>query len=66
MLEFFGSLGVIGWIVLILVILTVVNIRKILVLRSPLDSQDQKLWREKAGEIGGPTKPKHLESYKRK
>jgi len=62
LLEFFGSLSLFGWFLLGLCILFLFNIRKIIRLRSPLDSQQHKSWRETQGSIdGGNTKADHLE-----
>ena len=60
MIEFLFSLGVLGWIVLLLVIALVValirNPKKLIFLNSPLDSQQHKLYR---GTGGG--HPEHLD-----
>lgn len=56
MLSFIQSLGIIGYIVLGIIILSVWNLKKLLFLRSPLDSQQHKLWRA----TGGTTRPDHL------
>lgn len=55
--EFFSSLGVIGWVLFVLCILLLINLGKIFRLRSPLDSQQHKSWRS----TGGITKADHLE-----
>ncbi|MXY32754.1 MAG: hypothetical protein F4186_14945 [Boseongicola sp. SB0676_bin_33] len=57
-LEFFRSLGLIGYVVLAVLILALLNIRKLILLRSPLDSQQHKTWRA----TGGTTNPDHLQS----
>jgi len=43
---------------LIVLVLAILNIRKLILLRSPLDSQKHTIWRA----TGGVTKPDHLES----
>jgi len=53
-IEFLGSLGIVGWLLLILFIF---NLRKILRLRSPLDTPQHKLWRNSDVE----TKADHLD-----
>jgi len=60
MLEFFQSLSVIGYFVIIVVVLGLLNLRKLIFLRSPLDSQQHKLWRR----TGGVTPPDHLQNSK--
>ena len=61
-LEFFGSLSVVGWVLVVICILLLLNIRKIFRLRTPLDSQQHKSWRASAGSMhGGNTKADHLE-----
>ena len=57
-LEFFRSLGLIGYVVLTVLILALLNIRKLIFHRSPLDSQQHKAWRA----TGGATNPDHLEN----
>ena len=44
-LEFFSSLGVIGWCLIALCILLLLNLSKLARLRSPLDSQEHRLWK---------------------
>lgn len=62
-IEFFKSLGIIGWVLLALCVLILFNLRKIIRLRSPLDSQQHKAWRDNEGEMhGSRTKPAHLET----
>jgi len=56
-LEFLGSLSIFGWILIVLLILRFLNIGKVIRLRSPLDTQQHKLWRS----TDGTTKPGHLE-----
>lgn len=58
MMDFIYSLGVIGYVIIILLIVLIWNIRGIIFLRSPLDSQQHKIWRE----TGGTTKADHLEN----
>ena len=48
-LEFLGSLGFIGYVVLIVLVLAILNIKKLVFLRSPLDSQQHKIWRATGG-----------------
>lgn len=57
-LEFFRSLGLIGYVVLTVLVLALLNIRKLILLRSPLDSQLHKAWRA----TGGTTNPDHLQN----
>lgn len=57
-LEFFRSLGVIGYVVLTVLVLALLNIKKLILLRSPLDSQQHRNWRA----TGGTTNPDHLEN----
>ncbi|WP_375280922.1 hypothetical protein [Pseudooctadecabacter sp.] len=57
MIEFFTSLGLIGYFVIIVAVLGLWNLRKLIFLRSALDSQQHKLWRR----TGGGTPPDHLE-----
>ncbi|MDG0988807.1 MAG: hypothetical protein P8H36_01520 [Yoonia sp.] len=56
MIAFFQSLGVVGYFVVIVVVLGLWNLKKLIFLRSPLDSQQHKSWRRSGG-IG---KPDHL------
>ena len=56
MFEFLQSLGIFGYIILGVLALLIWNIRKIIFLRSPLDSQQHKLWRA----TQGGTEPDHL------
>ena len=56
MIAFVQSLGVIGYLVLGIVVLCLWNVRKLFKLRSPLDSQQHKIWRN----TGGGTPPDHL------
>jgi len=56
-IEFLGSLGIVGWLLLILCVLIIFNLRKILRLRSPLDTPQHKLWRNSDVE----TKADHLD-----
>jgi hypothetical protein len=62
MIEFVQSLGAIGFVVLGVVILALWNIRKLITMRSPLDSQQHKNWRA----TGGTTPPDHLQNQKDK
>jgi len=58
LIEFIGSLGVFGWILIALCILLLLNLRKILQLRSPLDSKDHDFWKNiktKRGNSPDPT-----------
>lgn len=65
--EFFSSLGLVGWFVIILLALILLNIRSIFRLSSPLDSQDHKNWREKLSDMSISEEPKHLQKkHKRK
>lgn len=57
-IEFISSLGAIGWALILLCALIIINLRKIIRLRSPLDSPQHKAWRK----AGGTTKADHLES----
>ena len=57
MIEFISSLGLIGYFVIIVAVLGLWNLRKLIFLRSPLDSQQHKLWRG----TGGGTPPDHLD-----
>lgn len=56
MIEFFLSLGVIGYFVVGVLVLALWNLRGLIKLRTPLDSQQHKSWRA----TGGSTKPDHL------
>jgi len=60
MIEFFASLGIIGYFVIAVVILGLWNLRKLITLRSPLDSQQHKTWRG----TGGAGDPDHLPQHK--
>jgi len=61
-LEFLGSLGIVGWIAVILCVLLLLNLGKVFRLRSPLDSQQHRSWRFSQETMrGGNTKPDHLE-----
>jgi hypothetical protein len=57
MLEFFTSLGVFGYILLAIIAVCLINIKKIVLLRSPLDSEQHKIWRS----TGGVSRPDHLD-----
>lgn len=55
--EFIQSLGVIGYIVIGIVLLCLFNLRKLLTLKSPLDS-----WQHRAFQrTGGVMNPEHLD-----
>lgn len=56
MVEFLASLSALGWIVIGVVLLGLWNVRKLIFLRSPLDSPQHKGWREAPG-----TRPDHLD-----
>ncbi len=56
MIEFFQSLGIVGYFVIIVVVLGLWNLKKLIFLKSPLDSQQHKNWKA----TGGVTKPDHL------
>lgn len=56
MIEFIQSLGVVGYFVIGVLVLALWNLRKLITLRSPLDSQQHKNWRA----TGGTTRPDHL------
>lgn len=58
MLEFFTSLGIVGYFVVAVVVLGLWNLKKLIFLRSPLDSQQHKLWRR----TGGVGSPDHLKT----
>lgn len=58
MLEFFQSLGVIGYVVMIVLVLALLNIKKLIVFRSPLDSRQHKTGRA----TGGAMNPDQAES----
>jgi len=58
MLDFIGSLGVIGYFVVIVLALCIWNIRKLFKLRTPLDSIQHKMWRNTGGAGGAD----HLEN----
>lgn len=60
MIEFFQSLGVIGYFVVVVLVLGLWNLRKLIKLRSPLDSQQHKNWRN----TGGTAPPDHLPHHK--
>ena len=62
MIEFIQSLGIVGYIVLGIVALALWNLRKLITLRSPLDSQQHKNWRA----TGGTTPPDHLPHHENK
>ena len=57
LIEFFQSLGLIGYIVLGFIILFLINLKKIITLRSPLDSWQHRTFQQ----TGGAMKPDHLE-----
>jgi len=57
LVEFLSSIGILGYLIIGILILFVANLRGIISLRSPLDSQQHKIWRA----TGGVTKPDHLE-----
>jgi len=57
MLEFVQSLGLFGYVVIAIVVLALLNIRKLIWLNSPLDSQEHKNWKR----TGAITPPDHLE-----
>ena len=56
MIEFFASLGIIGYFVIGVLVFALWNLRKLFKLRTPLDSQQHKNWRA----TGGTTRPDHL------
>jgi len=60
-IEFVSSLGLIGYIVLFVIVLCLFNLKKLIFLKSPLDSQQHKLWRR----VGAETNPDHLEKIKK-
>ena len=63
LLEFFKSLGVLGWVLVALCVLVLLNLKKIIWLRSPLDSQKHREWRDDIGGMSGSTtKADHLEN----
>ncbi len=53
-MEFLGSLGVIGYVLIALVILCLWNLRRIIFLKSPLDSQQHKNWRQMGVDMDDP------------
>jgi len=64
--EFFGSLGFMGWCLIALCVLLLVNLAKLVRLRSPLDSQEHRLWKydratRHPGRTQRPMKLDHLE-----
>jgi len=61
LIEFISSLGLVGYVVLIVVILCLFNLKKIIFLKSPLDSQQHKLWRS----VGSEPNPDHLDKNKK-
>ena len=65
-IEFFSSLSALGWLVFIIVVLILINLRKILFLKSPLDSQDHKHWREKITDMSIAADADHLEQKHRR
>ncbi|WP_299202188.1 hypothetical protein [uncultured Tateyamaria sp.] len=58
MIEFFQSLGLFGYAILAFLAVLIWNLKKLIKLRTPLDSQQHKIWRA----TGGTTKPDHLEN----
>lgn len=58
LIEFISSLGAVGWGLILLCALILINLGKIIRLRSPLDSPQHKAWRK----AGGTTKADHLEN----
>ena len=60
MIAFFQSLGLFGYILLAIVALLLWNARRLIFLRSPLDSQQHKNWRGSVDE-GVYTNPDHLD-----
>lgn len=57
-MDFFQSLGLFGYVILAFVALLIWNLKKLIKLRTPLDSQQHKIWRA----TGGTTAPDHLEN----
>jgi len=60
-IAFLQSLGVAGYFVVIVAALGIWNLKKLIVLRSPLDKPQHKGWRS----TGGVTKPDHLTNHTR-
>ncbi|MCV3273398.1 hypothetical protein [Roseobacter sinensis] len=58
MVDFFQSLGLTAYLILAVLVLVLWNIKKLILLRSPLDSQQHRTWRA----TGGTTRPDHLEN----
>jgi hypothetical protein len=58
-IEFVSSLSMTGYILIGIVILILLNLKKIVLLRSPLDSWQHKLWKDTGG---AGDKAEHLES----
>ena len=57
------SLSIVGWVLLMLCVLILLNLRKIIRLRSPLDSQQHREWRDDvSGMHGSRTTAEHLEN----
>jgi len=56
--EFVKSLSLTGYLLIGLCIMILINIRKLITLRSPLDTWQHKFWKN----MGGTTKPEHLEN----
>ena len=48
-IEFVSSLSMTGYILIGIVILILLNLKKIVLLRSPLDSWQHKLWKDTGG-----------------
>jgi hypothetical protein len=57
-IEFVSSLSMTGYILIGIVILILLNLKKIVLLRSPLDSWQHKLWKDTGG---AGDKAEHLE-----
>jgi len=57
LVEFFQSLGLVGYIILGFCILFLINIKKIITLRSPLDSWQHRTFQQ----TGGAMNPDHLD-----
>ena len=47
--EFINSLSLTGYILIGLIVLILINLKKIITLRSPLDSWQHKLWKDTGG-----------------
>lgn len=60
MLEFLQSLSLFGVLALVIVVLGLFYLKKLIFLRSPLDSEQHKLWRR----TGGVGRPDHLDQSK--